>query len=162
MTTIAYDGKAIAFDSRITCCDMIHHDEAVKVYQSDAGLMVLCGNWDESYRFASEFLADDDAPEEVEDISGFCVDGSGSVFRVFVAEDKFRLRPARRSWADGSGMCWAIAAMDHGKSAAEAVRYAATRDTNTGGVIRQLNLKTLKVEAVKPSSRARSAPKRAV
>jgi hypothetical protein len=34
-------------------------------------------------------------------------------------------------WAFGSGTDWAIAAMDHGKTAVQAVKYAATRDLFT-------------------------------
>jgi ATP-dependent protease HslVU (ClpYQ) peptidase subunit len=35
----------------------------------------------------------------------------------------------------GSGFKFAISAMDHGKSAKDAVKYAATRDIYTGGKI---------------------------
>ena len=37
--------------------------------------------------------------------------------------------------AIGSGMVWAMAAMDFGMSAREAVTYAATRDNQTGGTV---------------------------
>jgi hypothetical protein len=44
-------------------------------------------------------------------------------------------------WAIGSGAAHAITAMDCGKSAIQAVRYAARRDINTGGRIVTARLK---------------------
>ena len=43
--------------------------------------------------------------------------------------------------AVGSGAVFAIAAMDCGKSAVEAIRIAKKRDVNTGGRIRTIKVK---------------------
>jgi len=40
----------------------------------------------------------------------------------------------------GSGERFATGAMDHGKSASQAVKYAMTRDSNTGGKVLVYNL----------------------
>ena len=44
--------------------------------------------------------------------------------------------------AVGSGACFAIAAMDCGKSAKEALEIARKRDSGTGGRIRMMRIKT--------------------
>ena len=44
------------------------------------------------------------------------------------------------TWGVGSGGTFAYCALDFGKTAKEAVEYAATKDTNTGGKVRVFNL----------------------
>jgi ATP-dependent protease HslVU (ClpYQ) peptidase subunit len=46
------------------------------------------------------------------------------------------------NYAIGSGSQWATAAMDHGKSAKEAIEYAATRDPHTKAPIHTLTFRT--------------------
>src|SRR5687767_2969429 len=55
-------------------------------------------------------------------------DDTGKIFKCPVELDKYE--------AMGSGEQFALAAMDFGKSAKEAVKYAATRDAGTGGKIK--------------------------
>lgn len=43
--------------------------------------------------------------------------------------------PAEFNEACGSGMEWALAAMDFGATASDAIKYAMTRDSNTGGKV---------------------------
>jgi len=49
--------------------------------------------------------------------------------------------------AMGSGEEFALAALDHGKTAEDAVAYAATRDSGTGGKIRVFDV--AKMEFIK-------------
>jgi len=74
------------------------------------------------------------------DVSGLRITNS-VVYFVFIADCVFCEQIIKYNKGLGSGRDFAIAAMDHGKSAKEAVKYAMTRDTYTGGRIRVFNVK---------------------
>ena len=59
-------------------------------------------------------------------------------------------------WAFGSGAEYAIAAMDHGSTAVQAVKYASTRDLMTNSIVQKYVVPT--TNATK-STKATKAPK---
>lgn len=68
-------------------------------------------------------------------VIGVTKDGRAFMLR---AEDTWEIE---QIYALGSGENWAMAAMDLGYSAKEAVRYAITRDRGTGGKIHTIHTK---------------------
>lgn len=76
----------------------------------------------------------------VKNVEGFHMDADGCFYRI---EGPIMIEiHKKKKYAGGSGWQWAIAAMDHGKSAAEAVRYAGTRDHSTNTRVQSYNFKT--------------------
>lgn len=134
MTTIAYDGRYIAADGRETMSTIITNDSVDKSIKTDKGLFFLCGQSKDCKEFAKEF-----APREptkiTSSISGFLYKDK-EVYWVGVSEGEYFLDSQDGVLlAAGSGRDYAISAMDHGKSAVDAVRYAITRDSCSGGKI---------------------------
>ena len=142
MTTIAYDCKSLVSDSRSCIGSMIYEEDCQKIYP-DVGPFVVLG------------IAGDlqDAMDIIDAISTFTtldqirsidynvtkwhaaiigITANGSVWH-YVGEDSFELRPDI-PFALGSGAVYALAAMDLGKTAEEAVKYASTRDLYTNEV----------------------------
>lgn len=153
MTTIAYDGECIAVDSRSSLDGIVATDNAMKVRPCGTvpGFLILAGTSTYNELMAEEFEPGEDAHSDVDGV-GFYVNEHGLVFAVGVQDGRYVTAKTKfygTHWAFGSGANWAIAAMDHGKSAVDAIRYAMTRDTYTGGAIRRLDLKTLKVRTYK-------------
>ncbi len=138
MTTIAYHhkDKQIAVDSRVSSGTFINTDNHKKVYKVGDCILFLSGGLSDIYTFISEF------PEirTAGSCAGFCIDNK-LVYNISVDKEG-RLHKSLVSYndAEGSGYAFAIAAMDFGKSAKEAIKYTATRDNGTGGRIRVYNV----------------------
>lgn len=136
MTTIAYKDGVIAYDSRQTRGGTIVSDDAPKCQVVDGVSFFLSGAvCDEKALIAAYFGTPSPVPVEC---SGYAVD-SGRLLMVG-HDDKTRvwkqdLDPANPD-AIGSGSAYALAAMDMGASAEEAVRAAMKRDIYTGGKVR--------------------------
>jgi len=140
MTTIAWDGRRLAADRRLTIDDgrMVLADTKIHKlpdgrYAAAAGNAVLGA-------MTIEWLADADRdPDE------FPVSSDGDTVEVLVLHPGFPPRleiyvgsptPIRLSpqiYALGSGAPYALAAMHCGKSAPEAIEVAAVFDSGTGG-----------------------------
>ncbi|MBB1614517.1 proteasome subunit beta [Pseudomonas sp. UMC65] len=136
MTTIAYKDGVIACDSRQTRADAIVSDDCLKCQVVDGVSFFLAGAvCDEKALIAAYFGTPSSAPVEC---SGYVVD-DGKL--LMVGHDdrtgiwKQELDPLNPD-AIGSGSAYALAAMDMGASAEEAVRAAMRRDIYTGGKIR--------------------------
>jgi hypothetical protein len=66
----------------------------------------------------------------------------GKVYRMGQSiSNGFWIDECKFSRADGSGYKFALGAMDHGKSAKDAVKYAMTRDIYTGGKVKVIKVK---------------------
>lgn len=136
MTTIAYKDGVIAYDSRQTRSGTIVADNAIKRQVVEGVSFFLSGAvCDAPALIAAYFGTPSPVPVEC---SGFAVDG-GKLLMVG-CDDKTgiwrqELDPANPD-AIGSGSAYALAAMDMGASAVEAVRAAMKRDIYTGGRIR--------------------------
>ena len=141
MTTIAYKDGVIAFDSRQTRSGTIVSDNAPKCQVVDGVSFFLSGAvCDEKALIAAYFGTPSSVPVEC---SGYVVDG-GKLLMVG-HDDKTgiwrqELDPANPD-AIGSGSAYALAAMDMGASAEEAVRAAMKRDIYTGGAVRVVCIK---------------------
>lgn len=136
MTTIAYKDGVIACDSRQTRSGTIVADNQSKCQVVGGVSFFLSGAvCDAPALIAAYFGTPSPVPVEC---SGFAVDG-GKLLMVG-CDDKTgiwrqELDPANPD-AIGSGSAYALAAMDMGASAVEAVRAAMKRDIYTGGRIR--------------------------
>lgn len=140
MTTIAYKDGVIAYDSRQTRSGTIVSDNAPKCQVVDGVSFFLSGAvCDERALIAAYFGTPSSAPVEC---SGYAVDGGRL---LMIGHDdktgvwKQDLDPTNPD-AIGSGSAYALAAMDMGASAEEAVRAAMKRDIYTGGKIRTVRI----------------------
>ena len=141
MTTIAYKDGVIAYDGRQTRNDRIVSDSAAKCQVVDGVSFFLSGAvCDEKALIAAYFGTASPAPVEC---SGYVVDG-GKLLMVG-HDDKTGIWKQELDLSNpdaiGSGCAYAIAAMDMGASAEEAVRAAIKRDIYTGGTIRTVTIK---------------------
>lgn len=135
MTTIAYKDGVIAYDSRQVRCDRIVSDDCQKMTTVDGVSFFLAGAvCDEKALIAAYFGSPSSVPVEC---SGYALDG-GKLLMVG-HDDKTgiwrqELDPTNPD-AIGSGSSFALAAMDMGASAEDAVRAAMKRDIYTGGKV---------------------------
>ena len=141
MTTIAYDGTTLASDSRSSMGTMIYEEDAQKIYTKVGPFAVLAIAGDYQAALDTMDLIGDftklehirNIPsEEIGDVSliGFTYDGK---LWSYAGDKSCELR-ADRPFATGSGGEYALAAMDLGKTAEEAVLYASTRDMFTNSI----------------------------
>lgn len=142
MTTIVYSDRegVLAFDSRCAQGDLIMTDDYDKSVTVRDKKFVLCGSARDLERFAEEFKPDKVSEYKFES-SGYMVQG-GKCYSVWQNEDGiFRRELLKFNDAGGSGAHYALAALDFGKTAIEAVEYAKTRDCRTGGKVRTIHFK---------------------
>jgi len=138
MTTIAYNYKdnEIAVDSRCTGGTVIINDDDTKVHFAGNECFVLAGDVCDIENFVEHY------PENVGalEVYGFMIKDL-TVYSIGVAEDgELHYCRAMCSEGVGSGGTFALAAMDFGKTAKEAVEYAMTRDSASGGEIHVLHI----------------------
>lgn len=140
MTTIAYKDGVIAYDTRQVRGGAIVSDDCSKCQVVDGVSFFLAGAvCDEKALIAAYFGTPSSVPIEC---SGYAVDGA---MLLMVGHDdrtgvwKQELDPANPD-AIGSGSAYALAAMDMGASAEEAVRAAMKRDIYTGGKVRTIRV----------------------
>ena len=136
MTTIAYKDGVIAYDSRQTRNDRIVSDDAPKCQVVDGVRFFLAGAVCDEKALIAAYLGTP-SPVPVE-CSGYVVDG-GKLLMVG-HDDKTGIWRQELELSNpdaiGSGAEYAVAAMDMGASAEDAVRAAMKRDIYTGGTIR--------------------------
>lgn len=145
MTTIAYKDGIVAYDSRLTRGDYILTDKSDKKHETDKNVFFMSGSIDEYPMFVEMFEGGKIKPKWELDVSAFVWskglknlfyagtferNGDISVFSSEIMELQ----------AIGSGSQFAVSAMDHGKTAKEAVEYAMTRDPGTGGVVYEFKI----------------------
>lgn len=144
MTTIAYhhESKTVAVDSRKTSKGgVISSDDSNKINVNDLGAWILCGavcDIESFITLSKNQLFNNDVKLEV---SGLRFDANG-LFYVFMSDGIFCEELIDHDFTMGSGQDFALSAMDHGKSAVEAVEYAMTRDIYTGGKVRAVDVST--------------------
>jgi len=141
MTTIVYDhkNKQIACDSRTTIGGTIIDDESIKYKTVDDKLWFLSGSPGDADTFITHYkpLTETNAHLNIDAIfliiQGDCV---GGVYRAIKNEqDVYKECILDHNFTAGSGDMWALAALDHGKTAKEAVEYAMSRDIYSGGKV---------------------------
>ena len=140
MTTIAYnhESKTIAYDSRSTRDMVIISDSVNKRVDKDGVSFFLCGCVADYDLLINIYFGGKD--ELVPECNAYVVSDNGA-FRIGVSESgEFWQQKLEHNEALGSGWQWAISAMDMGKSAKDAVEYAKTRDSATGGNVNTFDI----------------------
>ena len=146
MTTIVYDHKRghIACDSRAAAGGIIKDDSYDKTIVSGDCIWFICGNTMDRQRLvdiaeASENGDNYELGSDIEASSWMVKDGQ--LFECGIMDGRYYLDEITNTDAIGTGAHFAIAAVDLGKTALQAVEYAATRDTATGGKVRVYDIK---------------------
>lgn len=155
MTTIAFDGRYLAADGRMTRGGIVCSDSCKKIRLVDAIIrgevqevaVFGAGSWSGIYAIM-QWMKDNDVfdtdpdlprpafppnPEGIfasQDVS--FITKSGELFSL---DDQSRPAPYEGIFADGSGLPFAQMGMVMGQSAVEAVRSAMKLDCNSGGQI---------------------------
>lgn len=140
MTTVVYDhkNKQVAIDSRYTRGDIIDSDKGDKVRKDKRGIWLFAGHQGD---FVDLMKLERNEKTEVRPDCGAILISEGKAFTVDTDNDGFCIvSELTDSFAMGSGSNFAIAALDFGKTAKEAVNYAKTRDVYTGGRVRVFDL----------------------
>jgi len=139
MTTLAYKHKdnQIAIDSRITSNGTIRTDEYDKTITNDIGTWFFTGSCCDQLDLSK--LRHNDHVDVIPDVTALLVH-EGDVYLVLVNSGGYcEWFKIDHDCAYGSGGDFALASMDHGKTALEAVEYACTRDIYSGGELRVFN-----------------------
>ena len=144
MTTIVYDhkNKLIACDSLITkSSGVISSDVYEKFRYIGAELFFIAGmlcDFDLFIEFKNGRTDTNKGIPEISAFKFFC----NSVYECNVnCQGYYEELKVEFNASIGSGSSFALAALDFGKSAAEAVEYAATKDCFTGGLVRVFDVK---------------------
>lgn len=142
MTTIAYKNGIIAYDSRFTCNDVIVDDNANKMIEADGRIFFMCGSVPDYVYLISSYLNDKLTKRVLEPVKALVLD-SGKLYSAAVSpRDGFWKceEPFGVPIAIGSGYQFALAFMDTGMTAEEAVHATCKRDIYTGGLIRTFKI----------------------
>lgn len=145
MTTIAFSGKIMASDTQLSSDDA-HWTNCDKIKKVKGWLIGAAGGWDTTEAFMNRFDPINVKnkhiallPEKDKEFEALMVSPKGQIFYV---EDGGSIGPLRTKGfiAIGSGAKVAMAAMEMGASATEAIRIAMKYDVYTGGRIRKIKL----------------------
>jgi hypothetical protein len=149
MTTIAYDGRYIAVDSRLSSGGHVATDSYEKFNDFEEWILFWSGAVNQKDLLMNIFIAKGEFFDEPKTYLTAYNKKTKFVYHVYVEDKKILMD--RLEWIDGqgSGSCYAIGAMDAGKSAVEAVKIAMKRDCATGGKIHCLDTNTGKFIKVK-------------
>jgi ATP-dependent protease HslVU (ClpYQ) peptidase subunit len=140
MTTIVYDhaNKLIAVDGRCTSSGMITSDESIKWHTDNDGVIWFLSGCTSDYSLLFDSFSGRDRAydlPEIPDAVAFIVRNNSVFLRGVTDKGEAWTQELTHSRCIGSGSSFALAALDFGKSAKEAVEYAATRDCYTGGKV---------------------------
>lgn len=140
MTTIAYKDGIIAYDSRITAANLIIDDNYDKCIESEGHYFFLSGATSDYPSFVANYLSGQPLERNLE-VDAFVWNGD-ELFRAAVTEKElWRVQySTEKSYALGWGNHFALAFMDTGMSAKQAVIGTTKFDSSTGGVIRTFTL----------------------
>ena len=153
MTTIAYDGQYIAADGLACGGDMIYETDFKKfkkLLKFNNAIVGCCGTAADIEIFAENYYPKEFTNMQLNSCGiGYCSEVGVFVCGVSTTNEFYIDVLNSRQMAVGSGGKFAIAALDHGASAIDAVRYASTRDLYTGGVITTFDTRTQKFKRYK-------------
>lgn len=134
MTSIAFHhkDKQIAYDGRCSGGGIIRSDNDDKLDKKGDLIFILSGALDDKEHLISQY------PNNLKrtmNCSGFLIKNK---IVYGICSDDLEISEWVMNYSDayGSGAYFALAAMDFGKSAKEAVEYAMTRDIYSGGKVR--------------------------
>ena len=143
MTTIAYKDGIIAYDSRATAGDFIIDDDFDKKLEYEGATFFLAGSLTDFAKFAECFVHEYKVPKNTNCVALVIYDGA--LWKAAVDADgmwKHKIEVSKH-YAIGNGDQIAVAAMDLGQSAEDAIKAASARDTKTGGKIRVFKIEGL-------------------
>jgi ATP-dependent protease HslVU (ClpYQ) peptidase subunit len=142
MTTICYDHKAgvIAYDSRQSGGGTIYSDNIEKCVSSNEVKFIFSGYPADNEKIIKSYFSDEMAIDKRVCVEALAID-DGKVFMLTREGEELVVTHISYSVAIGSGFAFALSALDHGKSAVDAVKYAATRCLYTGGKIKTIKIK---------------------
>lgn len=142
MTTIAFDGVSIAYDSRATRDNLIANDSEDKMLQMNGYRIVSAGTESDFKKLLEVFFDDEDIEHDL-NCSFIANHNDGRLIYVCTEGDRLIVESLWNEpfFAIGSGQSFALAAMDFGKTAKQAVEYARTRDCYTGGKVKSFKVK---------------------
>ncbi len=140
MTTIAFDGSSIAYDSYVTQAGVIVDNTGCKHWKIKGADFFFAGTVQDYEHLVSWFFDRSYEPAEDTDCSAIVVLGD-TVFEVASQTDTFMINQEHKPMALGTGGCFALGAMDAGCSAKEAVKIACSRDVFSGGRVKEYRLK---------------------
>lgn len=142
MTTIVYDHKRreIAIDSRITCGSRIDSDSYDKTIQRSGAVWFLGGVSAETELFVDSFIAGETGKEY--EVCALVAEG-GNVYHCSYNNGRPLKNLLTYSDSIGSGSDYAIAAIDMGANAEDALKAAIRRDVYTGGNVRVFNVERM-------------------
>lgn len=147
MTTIAYchNSRTIAADGRACLPDgMIISDTEAKLFTARNGDVIAAAGdvplIEVVFELWPTYTMEDLASCEGMSMSAIIYDAERDVFIMYSLNTCGHTPPEVQwtleyNYAIGSGDHYALAAMDHGANAVEAVKYAMTRDSGTGGEV---------------------------
>lgn len=151
MTTIAYNHqeRIIAADSRESSGSFIYSDNVVKMDVNEDGYWFIAGSEVDIDKIISAVGKPKRGRypevENVNSFSGFVCTKIGDVFEFQSIKGNLIVSKLDCNSAIGSGFDYATAAMDLGKSCGDAIRYAMTRDSATGGKVLIFDCETKEV-----------------
>lgn len=151
MTTIVWDGKTLAADSRETCNGIITSDEVEKIHMVDPSdhffdgkpviALATAGSVGGS-RILKALLSAEGGLSALTpvdtgvDFSAIIIFANGKAFWLYTDDDfKVVLGEVIQRETIGSGSQFARSALALGMSATDAVEHAKKFDTNTGGTV---------------------------
>lgn len=142
MTTIVSDGNMVAYDSRACMENVISSDDFDKVRVRGDVYYIGAGAAHNIDRVIDIYLSGEPYIGESFECCVWMSRGDGTLYQIFSDSVGPIEYDILRSGINtlGSGQEFAMAAMDLGLTPREAVKYAMTRDTGTGGKIRQFKL----------------------
>jgi ATP-dependent protease HslVU (ClpYQ) peptidase subunit len=137
MTTIACDGKSMASDGQGDVADTIVVRTRCKIERlADGSLLGFAGNGHDGALLAA-FLSDETAkPPKLDECAALRLFPDGSLHYISEPGRHIAVDPP---CAIGSGMQFALGAMEAGSSPKEAVEIACRRDPFSGGKIAVLS-----------------------
>jgi len=150
MTTIVYDhkNKQIACDSRSTISGTIIDDESIKYRQVGDKLWFISGRVGDADTFIKHYKPLTSANENMDVSCIFVITEGDCVGGVYMAikdsDNTYAECITDHNYAQGSGDSWALAALDFGCTAKEAVEYAITKDCYSGGKVHVYDIATAK------------------
>lgn len=134
MTTVAWDGKTLAADSRCTSSGLAYN--VTKVWRlSDGRLFGATGTMSYASAVKDWLNGEGPKPEGVKEFTGIRIRWGADSPVIELCDENlcfYAIEPELKQFALGSGRDYALAAMALGKSAAEAVELAARFDVYTG------------------------------
>lgn len=142
MTTIVYnhDDHQVAVESRASGNDIILNDHADKVIVNGLGTWICCGSVHLIPFLVNCSMGDkQEDPDRDMNVAGLLI-RDGKVYQTYFSDGYYCEDLVDFDFAMGSGMEFALTALDLGASATEAVECAIARDIFSGGEVHVINV----------------------